>query len=106
MSHNEAKELLNKIEEKYQTGLVILKDLFKLSDISLKLKVKEILNDDHYDKRLFDKYSRVDRIISNEVPDRILIVFIETIVITAYGIYFINSHEQEKMIKCFDDFKL
>jgi len=94
---------LKQIEKDYNRGLLIIKQLFELSDKSLLKLIKEIVGDKYND--ILNNNPTVTRIIENEIPIRIEITYYDILIIEWYGID-INSPEEgyTKRIRNFDEF--
>ena len=96
------------IQEKYDIGIIIVKDFFALSDKEIKEKLSSILDDDN------DKYSYVlgknsstKRTISNEIPVKIVVSFYDAISISPFGITYLPEHgDAVDLVKFTKHFKL
>ena len=79
-------------EERYNEGLIIVKEFFTFSDKEIKEKLLSILGDDDKYSHILEKGSRIDRTISNEIPAEIIISFYDSISIHPFGITYCSEH--------------
>jgi len=92
------------IMKKYEYGLTILNDLFKMSIPEFKEKLLSILNST-YDEIV--KNGRVEKITSNDIPECINIYFYDKITISPFGIDYKPEHGESRNLISFNQhFKL
>ena len=95
------------IQEKYEEGLIVLKQFFALSDKEIKEKLLSIVGDDDKYSHILGNDSQVKRIIMNETPSEIIISFYDEITIGSYGITYKHEYGNETTIVKFNKhFKL
>lgn len=79
------------IEEKYEIGLNILRELFSIPSFDLKIKIKEICGDLIPIDFSFDE-SNLHKLSIDDVPNKIEIWYYSNIIIDAFGIYYKPEH--------------
>ena len=95
------------IQEKYDEGLIILKQFFALSDKEIKEKLLSILGDEDKYSDILGDGSQIKRTIINENPTEIVIYFYDMITIGLFGISYSSEHGVDSIIVKFNGhFKL
>lgn len=100
---------LEEMKKQYEIGSKILEQIFQLSDVEIKEKLKSICGNKtpEYAQDLFEKDSAVERVIKNEKPYSISIYCYNSIEIGAFGISFKPEHGEGCSLVDFNEhFKL
>jgi hypothetical protein len=93
---------IEKIKKQYEYGNKIFNKIFNLSDEQLKLKLKDILNENyHY---IIDNNSSIKRTIIDENPKKIEIINWDNLSIEWFGIDYIPENGVSKRIREFDKY--
>jgi len=106
------KDAVSRLEKKYEIGLKVFEQLFKLTDKELKEKLETICGDKlkriSNNDDLLTKSSCVQRIIEDERPSKITIAFYDRIIINAFGINYDAEHhdKQDSLAKFNEHFSL
>ena len=95
------------IQEKYEEGLIVLKQFFALSDKEIKEKLLSIVGDDDKYSYILGNDSQTARTIKNEIPCKMVISFYDRIIIDVFGISYKHEYGDETTIVKFNKhFKL
>lgn len=98
---------IDTIQERYEKGQAIFKQIYSLSDKDLINKLKSILGCFDYAIELLESKSAVTRVIVNEEPECIKISFYSSLKIDWLGVSYKPEHGLDKNLVRFDDhFKL
>ena len=88
-------------QQQYDIGYPIFKQLFDLTDLKLKEKLKSICEKDIPDL-LYTSTSHVRRTIENEKPTEIVISYYDSVVISPWGIYLQREHSNRSSLVKFN----
>ena len=101
---------IEEIQEKYESGLIILKAFMEMSDQEIRDKLKSIGGQKLHDRNdlLAEGNSTVSRVITDEKPEVIKVSYYDTIKISPFGIHFVGEHNHNNytIVEFNDHFKL